>query len=117
MGGSLSTGGKQANKSKMVCFIVLHKIHVTIQTSMGPGLFFFFFFLVFIYLGLPWWLRWQRISPPCRRPRFDPWVRKSPWRREWQFTPAFLLTEFLEQKSLVGYNPRWSALLHFIESM
>ena len=25
----------------------------------------------------------------CRRPRFDPWVRKIPWRREWQPTPVF----------------------------
>ena len=29
----------------------------------------------------------------CRRPkkyRFNPWVRKIPWRREWQPTPVFL---------------------------
>ena len=33
--------------------------------------------------------------PGCRRPGFDPWVRKIPWRREWQPTPAvFLLGEF-----------------------
>ena len=24
------------------------------------------------------------------RDRFDPWVRKIPWRREWQLTPVFL---------------------------
>ena len=24
------------------------------------------------------------------RLRFDPWVRKSPWRRAWQPTPVFL---------------------------
>ena len=24
------------------------------------------------------------------RPGFDPWVRKAPWRREWQPTPVFL---------------------------
>jgi len=29
----------------------------------------------------PWWLR-------CRRPRFNPWVRRSPG--EWHGTPAFL---------------------------
>ena len=23
-------------------------------------------------------------------PRFDPWVRKNPWRREWLPTPVFL---------------------------
>ena len=28
--------------------------------------------------------------PQCRRPRFDPWVGKIPWRREWLPTPVFL---------------------------
>ena len=32
----------------------------------------------------------ERICLQCRRPRFDPWVRKSPWRREWQPIPVFL---------------------------
>ena len=41
-------------------------------------------------MGLPWWLRWWRIYLQCRRLGFDPWVRKTPWRREWQFTPVFL---------------------------
>ena len=26
--------------------------------------------------GLPWWLRQSRICLQCRRPGFDPWVRK-----------------------------------------
>ena len=26
----------------------------------------------------------------CKRCRFDPWVRKIPWRRAWQPTPVFL---------------------------
>ena len=28
-----------------------------------------------------------------KRPRFDPWVGKIPWRREWQPAPVFLLRE------------------------
>ena len=36
------------------------------------------------FFGLPWWLRWIRIYLQCRRPGFDPWVGKIPWRREWQ---------------------------------
>ena len=40
-------------------------------------------------------------------PRFHPWVRKIPWRREWQPTPVFLPEESYGQKSLVGYSP-WS---------
>ena len=29
--------------------------------------------------------------PEYGRPRFNPWVRKIPWRRKWQPTPAFFL--------------------------
>ena len=39
------------------------------------------------------------------RYRFDPWVRKIPWRRAQQPTPVFLPGEFHEQKSLAGYSP------------
>ena len=31
-----------------------------------------------------------RICLPCRRPGFNPWVKKIPWRRKWQPTPVFL---------------------------
>ena len=37
----------------------------------------------------------------------DPWVRKIPWRRAWQPTPALLPGESHGQKSLVDYSP-WS---------
>jgi len=36
---------------------------------------------------------------------FDPWVRKIPWRREWQPTPVFLPGESLRLRTLVGYSP------------
>ena len=32
------------------------------------------------------------------KPGFNPWVRKIPWRREWQPTPIFLPGEFHGQK-------------------
>ena len=32
----------------------------------------------------------QQYRKRCRRRRFDPWVRKIPWRRKWQPTPVFL---------------------------
>ena len=41
----------------------------------------------------------------CGRCRFDPWVRKIPWRRTWQLTPVFLPGESHGQKSLAGYSP------------
>ena len=40
-----------------------------------------------------------------RRYRFDPWVRKSPWRRKWQPTPVFLPGKSHGQRRLVGYCP------------
>ena len=43
--------------------------------------------------------------PQCRRSGFDPWVRKIPWRREWQPTPVFLPGESHGQRSLEGYSP------------
>ena len=53
--------------------------------------------------GLPWCLRLYRVCLQLRRPRFNPWVRKIPWRREWQPTSVFLPGEFHQQRSLVGY--------------
>ena len=40
-----------------------------------------------------------------RRHRFNPWVRKIPWRREGLPTPVFLPGEFHGQRSLMGYSP------------
>ena len=41
----------------------------------------------------------------CRRPGFDPWVRKICWRRKWQLTPVFLPRKSHGWRSLVGYSP------------
>ena len=35
---------------------------------------------------------------------FDLWIRKIPWRREWQPTPVFLPGESHGQRSLPGYS-------------
>ena len=37
--------------------------------------------------------------------RFDSWVRKILWRREWLPTPVFLPGELYGQRSLAGYSP------------
>ena len=54
---------------------------------------------------LPWCLRQYRICLWCRRPEFDSWVGKIPWRRQWQPILVFLPREFHGQRSLVGYIP------------
>jgi len=40
-----------------------------------------------------------------RETRFDPWVRKVPWRRKWQSTPILLPGKSHGQRSLEGYSP------------
>ena len=48
----------------------------------------------------------RRICLKCRRPGFNPWVRKIPWRSEWLPTPVFLPGKSCGQRSLAGYRPR-----------
>ena len=55
--------------------------------------------------GLPWWLSGKESACQCRRHKFDPWVRKIPWRRKWQPTVVFLPGKSHGQRSLVGYSP------------
>ena len=39
------------------------------------------------------------------RLRFNPWVRKIPWRKAWQPTPVFVPGESHRQRSLAVYSP------------
>ena len=59
---------------------------------------------IMLSLGLPRWLSSDESSCQCRRHRFDPWVRKIPWRRKWQPTPVFLPGKS-RTGGLVGYSP------------
>ena len=59
-----------------------------------------------VFLGLlPWWLRWSRIHLQYRRPGFDPWVEKIPWRRTQLATPVYLPGEFHGERRLASYSP------------
>ena len=64
------------------------------------------------FLGFPCGSAWQRICLQCRRPGFDPWVGKIPWRRERLPTPVFWPGEF---HGLYGDTKSWTQLsdLHF----
>ena len=69
----------------------------------------------FIYLthtisvsGLPRWHSSKESTcqyKRSKRHRFDPWVRKIPWRRKWQLVTVFLPGKALGQRSLTGYSP------------
>ena len=56
-----------------------------------------------LWYGHPWWLRWQTAGQQRGRPRFNLWVGKIAWRREWLPSPVFLPGEFHGQ-SLIGYS-------------
>ena len=63
--------------------------------------------LLSVYLrafGLPLWLSWQRICLQSRRPGFDPWIGKIPWRRERLPTPVFWPGEFHRLHSPQGHK-------------
>ena len=59
-----------------------------------------------IFLGFPGISVSKKICLQCRRPGFDPWVRKIPWRRKWQSVPVLLPGESHGQRSLAVYNPQ-----------
>ena len=61
------------------------------------------------YFWIPWWLRWQRICLPCRKPGFNP------WRRKWQPPTVFLSWKSHGQRSLVGHSQWGSKELNMSE--
>ena len=68
-----------------------------------------FFFTTVWVTGLPRWRSHNESTCQCRRhksSRFNPWVRKIPWRRKWQSTLEFLPEKPHGQRSMVGYSPR-----------
>ena len=65
-----------------------------------------FFANVITLRGFFWWhKRWIKICLQYRTPRYNPWVRKTSWRREWLPSPVFLPGEFHGQGNLVVYIP------------
>ena len=59
-------------------------------------------------MGFPGGVSGKEPTWQCRRHKrlkFNPWVRKIPWRRAWQPTPVFLPGESPGQRKLVGYRP------------
>ena len=54
---------------------------------------------------LPRWLSGKESTCQYRRPRFNLWVGKIPWRRKWQPAPVFLPGQPHGKKSLAAYSP------------
>ena len=51
------------------------------------------------------WLRQLRICLQGRRPKFNPWVGKIPWKREWQPSPYSCLENSMDRGA-------WRATVH-----
>ena len=66
--------------------------------------------------GTVLFFRKVRLQPclQCKKPVFDPWVRKISWRREWLPTPVFLPGESHGQRSLGGL---WSMSLNELDTI
>ena len=60
---------------------------------------------VIVKRGFPGGAGGKEPACQCRRPGFNPWVGKIPWRRKWQSTPVLLPGKSHGQRSLVGYSP------------
>ena len=95
-------------------------ITTSFREKVAPGVSGFFFFQIlalwlFTALFSPWypWIKGfpggdsgnPSANTGDKRLGFDPWVRKTPWRRRWQPTPVFLPGDSHGQRSLVGYSP------------
>ena len=72
---------------------------IDVLSTVPPGKSLFF-------LAMPGGSEGKSICMQCRRPGFNPWVRKIPWRRKWQPTPVLLSGKSHGRKSLIGYSPR-----------
>ena len=97
--------GRERTRPKVLCFLLLRVVisswGYTLMTSSRPN---------YLPKAPP---PSKRICMQYRRPGFNPWVGKIPWRREWQPTPL-LPGEFLGQtvgSQRVGHH--WGTLTLF----
>ena len=97
----VSDNYKQHNTHFFMCKLKTTKrIHV-------KGYFCLYLFVPYIY-ELTRWCSSKESTCQCRRckrHKFDPWVRKIPWRREWLPTLVFLPGKSHGQRSLVVCSP------------
>ena len=92
-GGGQAMGGVHSGQKET------HSVTVHLSFLQWSGL---YFSIVWPTLpGKPTFLV-KKICLQCLRPRFDPWVRKVPWRRKWQPSPVSLPGK---SHGKAGYSP------------
>ena len=80
--------------------IFLRAILIPACASSSPA-----FHLMYSAYDFPGGSEVKSVCLECRRPGFDPWVGKIPWRRKWQPTPVLFPGKSHGRRSLVGYSP------------
>ena len=93
----LGEGGSQS--ASLTFAFVLYKVRVTIISNLWKRI---------TYKPLVGRLQWRsgkEFACNAGDVGSGPWVRKIPWRREWQPTSVFLPGESHGQRSLAGYSP------------
>ena len=48
-------------------------------------------YFLYILTGFPWWFSGEEPACQCRRPGFNPWIGKIPWKIKWQPTSVSCL--------------------------
>ena len=81
---------------KSILYIWLHLIAINLKYSFlhfiaveTEAQIEFVAYLNYSSAKFPQWLNGKEAACQCRRCRFDPWVRRMPWRRKWQLAPVF----------------------------
>ena len=92
-----ASGKESESEVAQSCPTLCHPIDCSLPGSSVHGI---FQAIVLQWIAIPA-CKWKKL----KRHRFDPWVRKIPWRRAWQPIPVFLPGEYHGQRSLVGYGP------------
>ena len=82
-------------KTQTYIYIHIHRTYIHL----------FIYMYIYSTSGFPGGSEVKETACQCRRPRFNPWIRKIPRKKEWQPTPVFLPGESHGQRSLVGYSP------------
>ena len=119
---SLQDTGILVHRILTCILLILFPRDPVIKNESLPYYFILFFYNLFLYIGLqykdliptplyvdfdfPSGTSGKESTCQCGRHKrhgLNPWIRKIPWRREWQPTPIFLPGESHGQRSLAGY--------------
>ena len=98
----IKRGAKASSLSRARWGLFSSRLWIHVPSRLRDG----FSFYLLSKMGFPGGSAVKASCLQCRRPGFDPWIRKIPWRRKRQPAPIFLPGKSHGLRSLVGYSPR-----------